>query len=1855
MRELGLALLALLLVSSLGCGQRDNAVPKLQSAEAVSSHYVMLEFTSPPDEAALNPRHYEIVDAEGHELELKSVVRAGNGAVFITGQQRRIEYTITERALEEVQGDEAIKAKTAKLVNGVRFEGSTLGEASITDVYAVNNTEVLVVFDQRLGAEADNIAAYLIESPNLEVLSATINREDSAVLLRTSPQEGIEYRLRIDLGIAAQNHMLINPSGNEHTFMGRTVRDETAPQLVGAQATDNTTLLLTFSEPLADDAANPAFFSIAPELTVISTELTRYNTQMVIKTSPMLEGVTYTVAASDGVKDPARHSIDPAANSATFSSPAISDGTASPRVVGAVSTGNTAVLVRYSRPMNDAAIVASNYSIVQENVNSEAGAVGVRSARFADSSRLAVELTTYSQNEVTYRVSVSNVSDMVGNPLAPKVTSNGVLVDPTSAVFAGTPAGGTDIVDSDGDGLSDNVELRGWLVSVVLLDGTVSVREVTSNPGDPSLPQDHPVNVAARDTDGDLVDDAIERLLGSDPRQADTDGDILTDDEEYNATFSNQNMLDSDGDGIDDYLEVTFFKTNALIADSDGDGFTDDEELFERNRDPRIADLPRHEIEVGGVALRIDERFTYTDEEGVTRSESSSTEAAVQSASSTSRFTSNHLGVNFEGGIEPCSSDTICTVWDRVKLIAGVEYFHEWGNESATALEEAYAHSQEKASEFASASSVTREVVGASISVDVTLRNTSTVAISLADLELTIHTPSSADATKLVPVATLIPEAGVLGAEGGAYHIGPGESRGPIVFTNREVYPNLIEDLMRAPRGLVFKVANYNLETSDGRNFATGLQDVRERTVGIFVDPGNGDVAQYQAITAGVLERPADELRCARSGDHPNAVCTSNADCGTSTPCAGGQIIGGFAGFGGTGRPHGVPVDYLLQEVIGMKRSELGTITPGPDGILDSVVIAGSDDVTTVDVDGRPVIRPGLNLRLETQVSGDDELNNTPDGILAGPDRVVDTYAYGDDVQLIPAGTIGVPEDAVAISAGENGVIDSLIANDDVADVVTGFEVASTCGANTVPSVLPGPNGIVDTTANDDAPVNDDVYLGPGVPCSTDYDCSLGGNGTCTGPQKIVRVDNRRDGDYRRFWALMLSDDVEFKTDFGLMQVRPGDQLALKFVQDIDRDGLTADLELLAGSSDFSRDTDGDGLGDFTEVRIGWEVGVVGQPLRQVFSNPGRADSDRDGLTDLEESDFRPLYCGATPEQCGTVDRFRTDPRNRDTDQDSVSDFDEVFGFLTGAGIVDIGSSPVILAGDDLTADTVACPQNYCEGTGEHCAHDGDCQDRNCVQPVPCDDVQVVPVGTGVTSPNTIVVAPGPLGFRDGQLATPADGSDELVSGGDNLNSTRSVGDDVPIVALSGQPNSDVGGLHCVDGSRLHASGLPTRFALCSVVKPGVNGRIDTLPSGDDALVPEGYGQRREITDPLNADTDQDQIRDGYERMLGSSPTDSGDTGLAGDLDKDGLTDSVERSGWSVAVNGVIRQVNSNPNVADTDLDGLPDYAELHMPCFDDNTSECPTDPTTPDSDGDGISDLDEMSPETLAYLKNFENFFLGYELDEAASREYGTNPLAPDTDGDGLSDDAELFGSRVVKLNDGTSRTVTSDPRLADTDADGLNDGQEQAERTDPRDPDTDDDGRVDGEETGSFDPLVPDLRATINFRRIEIDDIPNDGIDGDAEFLWWFLVSSSTTSGKTLVSDADDAPHGDDDPFNVTTFDGIDTCLAVELSGGNNHHTIQLERTHSVVLTEDDHFVAEGFLGELDSASDDCGTSPHYVPSSFNSECYTRFNKVFSYDDLVNTARGQVVEVDPADVGATGKDRDDCDWSVVMTIRVD
>jgi hypothetical protein len=135
--------------------------------------------------------------------------------------------------------------------------------------------------------------------------------------------------------------------------------------------------------------------------------------------------------------------------------------------------------------------------------------------------------------------------------------------------------------DDDGDGLNNNLEL--WI-------NTDPFNKDTDGDGlsDYDEYMIYKTNPTSADTDGDGISDAEEIKLGLDPEVPNKPGDkpvVVKLDlqkwwlDTYSTDFSGTNWRkDSDGDGLIDLDEI-FYGTDPLKADTDGDGAPDGEEI----------------------------------------------------------------------------------------------------------------------------------------------------------------------------------------------------------------------------------------------------------------------------------------------------------------------------------------------------------------------------------------------------------------------------------------------------------------------------------------------------------------------------------------------------------------------------------------------------------------------------------------------------------------------------------------------------------------------------------------------------------------------------------------------------------------------------------------------------------------------------------------------------------------------------------------------------------------------------------------------------------------------------------------------------------------------------------------------------------------------------------------------------------------------------------------------------------------------------------------------------------------------------------------------------------------------------
>ena len=482
---------------------------------------------------------------------------------------------------------------------------------------------------------------------------------------------------------------------------------------------------------------------------------------------------------------------------------------------------------------------------------------------------------------------------------------------------------------------------------------------------------------------------------------------------------------------------------------------------------------------------------------------------------------------------------------------------------------------------------------------------------------------------------------------------------------------------------------------------------------------------------------------------------------------------------------------------------------------------------------------------------------------------------------------------------------------------------------------------------------------------------------------------------------------------------------------DTDGDGLSDAFEISHGSSPYYPDTDGDGLSDRLEFLYG--------------SDPERSDSDVDHLTDGEE-----------------VFKYGTNPTRYDTDGDGFTDYDE----LTGRYLV-----PGIASGvpsDPRTPDT--------DGDG-------------------LDDYYEARVLTNSFSD------------MEKPFYTNPDWDDDGIIDGEEL------------YLYDGRccPTAPV---HNAVMSPSPSPLFNTAYYLC-FLSPDCDG--------------DGLSDREELelgTLVYVRDTDGDGLWDGWEVKLGTDPFNE-------DTDGDGLTDYEEvRSEFAyMNLTGQIPSwLPQNANEAEVWYEGkkisLSEYIGLYIGFYTEDAMKflicipeerfnelaskgrlnppidvwksemtiekeetewtgaewknvkkvClvmpPTDPTNPDTDGDGLTDYDELHFRYTYYLsipgKNPISWY---------NPEIILDPTNPDTDGDGIPDGNDPVPAHYDFDKDGLIEDNACAFTL-DCDGDGLDDYREVSVdnltdfwKTDPTNPDTDGDGLTDWEEIQyNCNPLMQD-----------------------------------------------------------------------------------------------------------------------------------------------------------------------------------
>lgn len=1561
----------------------DADAVEVVAVEATSSTSVRVTFDVDVGSDADEPGHYRITADAGADLEVVSAHRAGPRIVDLATAPQDADrtYRLHVEGLRADADDTTIEASSSS------FGGSSERAPIVASAIALKPAddegpaEILVTFAfPPSGATADmsdralDTSNYDIahpdpahdKTPDLDIVGARWadatgsgpgGDDRSRVILSTEAQQDVRYELKVTNVTSSAGDKLIDPENATVAFAG-IPSEGVDPRVTGAVATSNTSVLVSFDQPMTRAANDASHYTIRYDdplvggegtLAVEEATLRSYDTQVELTTEPMFdERIRYTLSVDGSLESRLERAMDPDGREATFDGIGrdgpIDGDDVPPRVTNVGALDNTTVRVTFSKPVRqDDAERPANYRIVgasaleEGSLEVQRATLGVHDATFDSESRTAVTLTTDAQSDLEYLIAVTDVRDLAGNQIAPPELG---VETPSRLRFFGIPPSG-ELPDSDCDGVPDHIEARGWVVRVTQSDGTVSRHEVTSDPGLPGESCDHPENVAARDTNRDGVNDHVVWQNRLDPRSADTDSDGLSDFEEIYLYTTDASAQDSDGDGYSDRREVEEFRTSPLDPDTTGDGFDDARAIALQNRDPLIANLPNFDVDVvGDVDLTLDLAYSAESASGTRflQQRSSSTSLATQrsrtqrqsSATTTEWFI--NAGGRFQVGYDDgFTFEAEATVEGGYKESTTATF----ETESVVATMNEQARSMSTDEELSEDETLVRDVVGASMASAIEITNLSDIAFTLSNVEVTAKIRDPRDLSRFVPVATLV-------GTTDSFNVGPAPAtHGPLRFEAIDVSVELVEELRRNPQGLVFEVVNYDVTDEFGRNFAYTFQDVGDRTATLMIDYAGFRQLEAPRVATAIPPHPA------MFRDEVDAALASYNDDQDA-------LYGDLEVLLETLEevPEGLTMRQALEDILGLTHYDYDEepTNLSRDEIHDSYVTR--EDATSGKVE---------LWRLRDVASDDDEglrwFVEVPRGTSADDFNAVPLRS-GQLFKLM----FGQDQDGDGLTLQEEALFGSIDSDDDAL-------------SNDCFGTVPYPED--DCVGGDQTPDSRDTAR-----IGLDDDEQTYGRRT-VGPEDL----DRGLQDLYDPWRVFVNGRA-YRTN-----ANPGRI-------DTDGDGLTdcqelgrcpIDVYLFAPDAepgdaplDVRYDGEPDNGAAFPEL-VGADADAFSQDDSGRVYGEARAGLWRgfDGLGHpAEHPTVDPLWTIVLDADAATP--TITDPRNQDTDGDGLSDFDELVGF----------------AYEPLNA-TIDLP-------------------RLVLPPyAPRDDAGVLSAAPRGFATNPLRVDTDGDSVEDGREARvgidPTVSDAELIrdSSGDGLSDWLSrQGWRVAFMASDHLAPNDF-------------ADLPDRG------EPGT--RVAELVVCEPRPYDEAYADCRIV--PM------DQV-DGIASVR-AVPDDRGERGWRFEPSIDEVMAALSVPFGNLTEytrdGSPLPNTTADPHAFDTSGNGLSDLEEYQLG----------THPRLEDTDGDGVRDDEEVEG-------------LDFPSDDRDPFRY-TDPLHADTDRDGLTDGVEARDPWVVNAVGREPYQAASDPLRADADGDGLTDAWERHVGTDPAFWDSDEDGAGD------------------------------------------------------------------------------------------------------------------------------------------------------------------------------------------------
>jgi len=401
------------------------------------------------------------------------------------------------------------------------------------------------------------------------------------------------------------------------------------------------------------------------------------------------------------------------------------------------------------------------------------------------------------------------------------------------------------IGDQDSDGLSDNLEQSGWTVTVILGDRTTESRHVVSDPLNP-------------DSDGDGLTDDQEYAARLDPQTKDTDGDLLSDYGEFYIYKSHPLMVDTDGDScLDeasecisdpnfwDGYELTLLRTSPTLKDTDGDGFSDSHEVNGGGTNPRLADLPELSLVLHGNPLLELDATINTGDYAKSQTLDKETENQIDTDNTSTKMAlentvSLHTEVEVGTGTWPPSANA--------KLTTDTKFSHALTHDTSSSWKKDSVSESQKT--FESWEENTVHYDNGKLSAAMKIVNLSDLSFKVKDLRVIAYRLEGGGNFTLIgtmqPGETEWPEGGQILGPGGEF---------TMTLAREDIGAFLMRDLVRNPTAMMFEVGSYSLFQLDAWgvnetvNYAVLGETVVQRTGLLVIDYGDGNVKRHMVAT----------------------------------------------------------------------------------------------------------------------------------------------------------------------------------------------------------------------------------------------------------------------------------------------------------------------------------------------------------------------------------------------------------------------------------------------------------------------------------------------------------------------------------------------------------------------------------------------------------------------------------------------------------------------------------------------------------------------------------------------------------------------------------------------------------------------------------------------------------------------------------------------------------------------------------------------------------------------------------------------------------------------------------------------